>query len=62
MKKDNIVLYMHAGSGNHGCEAIANTVCRMLPKPAIVVTNSAEEDDGYSLKGLCRLVEEKKIR
>lgn len=53
---------MHAGSGNHGCEAIANTVCRMLPKPAIVVTNSAEEDEAYSLKGLCTLVEEKKIR
>ena len=62
LKKDKIVLYMHAGSGNHGCEAIANTVCRMLPKPAIVVTNSAEEDEAYSLKGLCTLVEEKKIR
>ena len=23
LKKDKIVLYMHAGSGNHGCEAIA---------------------------------------
>lgn len=52
LKKDKIVLYMHAGSGNHGCEAIANTVCRMLPKPAIVVTNSAEEDEAYSLKGV----------
>ena len=62
MKKDKIVLYMHAGSGNHGCEAIANTVCKMLPKPAIIVTNSATEDERYSLKGLCTLIEEKKIR
>lgn len=62
LKKDKIVLYMHAGSGNHGCEAIANTVCKMLPKPAILVTNSAQEDERYSLKGLCTLVEEKKIR
>ena len=62
MKKDKIVLYMHAGSGNHGCEAIANTVCKMLPKPAIIVTNSAAEDERYSLKGLCTLIEEKKIR
>ena len=62
LKKDKIVLYMHAGSGKHGCEAIAYTVCRMLPKPAIVVTNSAEEDEAYSLKGLSTLVEEKKIR
>ena len=53
---------MHAGSGNHGCEAIANTVCKMLPKPAIIVTNSAAEDERYSLKGLCTLIEEKKIR
>lgn len=62
MKKDKIVLYMHAGSGNHGCEAIANTVCKMLPRPAIIVTNSAAEDERYSLKGLCTLIEEKKIR
>lgn len=61
-KKDKIVLYMHAGSGNHGCEAIANTVIRMLPKPAIVVTNSAAEDEAYSLRGMCTLIEEKKIR
>lgn len=61
-KKDKIVLYMHAGSGNHGCEAIANTVIQMLPKPAIVVTNSVAEDEAYSLKGMCTLIEEKKIR
>ena len=29
MKDDKIVLYMHAGSGNHGCEAIVNSLCRM---------------------------------
>ena len=39
MKDDKIVLYMHAGSGNHGCEAIVNSLCRMLPKPAILMTN-----------------------
>lgn len=61
-KKDKIVLYMHAGSGNHGCEAIANTVIRMLPRPAIVVTNSAAEDEAYSLKGTAAFLEERKIR
>ena len=46
-KKDKIVLYMHAGSGNHGCEAIVNTVIGMLPRPAVVMTNSlAEEGHG----------------
>ena len=23
-----LVLYMHAGSGNHGCEAIVNSLCQ----------------------------------
>lgn len=53
---------MHAGSGNHGCEAIANTVVQMLPKQAILVTNSAEEDKKYSLKDKCTIIEEKKVR
>lgn len=61
-KKDKIVLYMHAGSGNHGCEAIVNTVIRMLPRPAIVMTNSLAEDEAYSLKGMAMLVEERKVR
>lgn len=58
----NVVLYMHAGSGNHGCEAIANTVVKMLDQPAVLVTNSAAEDEAYSLKGKCTIIEEKKVR
>lgn len=62
MKNDKIVLYMHAGSGNHGCEAIVNSLCRMLPKPAVLVTNRAAEDERYSLKALCsQIVEERSI-
>ena len=61
-KKDKIVLYMQAGSGNHGCEAIANTVIKMLSKPAILMTNSAAEDGKYSLNGMCTIIEEKKVR
>ena len=61
-KTDKIVLYMHAGSGNHGCEAIANTIIRMLPKPAIVMTNSLAEDEAYSLKGKAAILEERKVR
>ena len=62
MKDDKIVLYMHAGSGNHGCEAIVNSLCRMLPKPAILLTNRRAEDERYSLKGLCsEIIQEKSI-
>lgn len=62
MKNDKIVLYMHAGSGNHGCEAIVNSLCKMLPKPAVLVTNRVAEDERYSLKELCsEITEERSI-
>lgn len=61
MIKGKIVLYMHAGSGNHGCEAIANALCNLLKEPVLLVTNSAIEDKKYSLGKLCEIVEEKKI-
>lgn len=72
-----IILYMHAGSGNHGCEAIADTTVRIIRKrreesgadvtlPVIVATNSEEEDRKYMLgslekEGLCTIVEERHI-
>ncbi len=60
--KDNIVLYLHGGSGNHGCEAILNSTCRMLSDiPKLLVTNSEEEDKTYSLRTLCDIVQERKI-
>ena len=37
MKNDKIVLYTHAGSGNHGCEAIVNSLCKLLPKPEMCI-------------------------
>ena len=49
-------------AGNHGCEAIVNSLCRMLPKPAILMTNRPKEDETYSLKELCSsFVQEKSI-
>lgn len=62
MQNDKIVLYMHAGSGNHGCEAIVNSLSRMLPKPALLLSNRAAEDERYSLRGLCdEIVQERHI-
>lgn len=62
MMQDKVVLYAHAGSGNHGCEALANTICKLVNKPVVLVTNSVEEDENYSLKELCEIVPEQNIR
>lgn len=54
MKNNEIVLYMHAGSDNHGCEAIANTLIKMLPKPAVLISSRKSQDEKYSLPALCK--------
>lgn len=55
------ILYMHAGSGNHGCEAIVNSLCAMLPMNVAVVTNDAKEDEKYSLGEICDLWQERRF-
>ena len=62
MEENKVVLYAHAGSGNHGCEALANTICKLIKKPVRLITNSVEEDEKYSLNGLCEILPEKNIR
>ncbi len=63
-------LYMHAGSGNHGCEAIANSLVHLISEQTgtnpVIVTENAEEDRRYTLgnlenAGKCKLVEEQHI-
>ena len=57
-----LVMYLHGGSGNHGCEAIVNSTCHMIEEiPKLLVTNSEEEDRFYSLGELCDILQEKKI-
>ena len=59
---DQIVMYLHCGSGNHGCEAIINSTCHMLEDlPKLLVTNSETEDRHYSLEPLCDILQERKI-
>lgn len=61
-QKEKMVMYLHAGSGNHGCEAIVNSTCHMLPEiPKILMTNSKKEDEAYSLSGLAEIIEERKM-
>ena len=43
------VLYMHGGSGNHGCEAIVRTTANMLggPENVMLWTLAQQEDEAY---------------
>ena len=60
--KNQLVMYLHGGSGNHGCEAIVNSTCHMIEDiPKTLVTNSEKEDRTYSLASLCDVLQERKI-
>ena len=63
MNKD-VTLYMHSGSGNHGCEAIVRSLTKLLNdmdssiKPD-VMTNDRQEDLLYVPEDICHFIEEK---
>ena len=57
--KEKIALYMHGGSGNHGCEAIINSTCKMIENPVAVLSTRAEEDRKYTLEDLCEIYQER---
>ncbi len=41
----SLALYMHAGSGNHGCEAIVDSLVRMLPDTSIALLSCGKTED-----------------
>lgn len=61
---NNIYMYAHGGSGNHGCEAIVkSTVCLLKNVPAnkiILFSSRPEEDRKYGVSELCEVVDEKR--
>ena len=57
--QNQIILYMHAGSGNHGCEAIVNSLCHMIDEDAVLVSYRGNEDWQYTLKDLCEIKQER---
>ena len=60
MSAKNITLYMHAGSGNHGCEAIVNSTCRLLEGNHItLVSYRKHEDMKYTLKDMLPIMTER---
>lgn len=61
MKENKLIMYMHAGSGNHGCEAIVNSVCHMIKEKPALISYYGEEDEKYSLKELCDIISERRF-
>ncbi len=61
MKEKKIVMYMHAGSKNHGCEAIVNSLCHMIKEKPVLVSYCGNEDESYSLNTLCEILSERKF-
>lgn len=61
MEEKQLIMYMHAGSGNHGCEAIVNSICHMIKEKVILVSYFGKEDEKYSLKSLCKIVSERRF-
>lgn len=60
-ESDRLIMYMHAGSGNHGCEAIVNSICRMIKEQVTLISYFGEEDKKYSLLELCEIKGERRF-
>lgn len=60
---NNIYMYAHGGSGNHGCEAIVRSTIGLLENipvnKIILVSSRSEEDKKYGVSELCEVVDEK---
>lgn len=64
---NELLMYAHGGSGNHGCEAIVSSLCALLSKKGIgrdritVLSNSLAEDSAYGLTEKCRVIQERSV-
>ena len=62
MKENQIFLFGHAGSRNHGCEAIVRSTCKLFnSKSFILFSHEPEEDMEYSIHTICRLLQKNEI-
>ena len=58
--KKKILMYMHAGSKNHGCEAIVRSVCNMLDDNDIdILSYKSKEDIEYHLDDYANIIQMK---
>lgn len=50
-----LVLYPHGGSGNHGCEAIVRSTCKITQADITLFSASPEEDKRVGLDAICNV-------
>lgn len=54
--KSKIVLYEHAGSSNHGCEAIIRSTVKLFQEQEMLLSSFvAEEDYRYGVEDICQV-------
>ena len=56
--KRNLILYAHAGSGNHGCEALVRSTAKCLKEEydTTLMTERIEEDYKYKASEKCKYI------
>ncbi len=59
---DTIYAYFHAGSKNHGCEAIVRSTKKLLKKKIILISDASEEDKIYHLDELVDVKNKRRTR
>ena len=59
---NNVYFYFHAGSANHGCEAIVRSTQAMLNVRPILFSGSPEQDRDYGLDAVCEIKGKERYR
>ena len=61
--KNSILMYMHAGSANHGCEAIVRSLCEILGADVnlSVISNNFDQDKKAGIDSVCRIIPVKRF-
>ena len=65
MAQKTYVLYAHDGSGNHGCEALVRSTCKLLGTDktnVVLMSTRPEEDQKYGLSGVCTILDKTEKR
>ncbi|MBO4899856.1 MAG: polysaccharide pyruvyl transferase family protein [Lachnospiraceae bacterium] len=53
---NNYLMYMHAGSANHGCEAIVRSLSAILGGKSALLSNNPAEDKAVGLGKICDII------